>query len=136
MTGPHLPPGRAPVPTSARLGLTCLALAFACQGRAVGREDDPAKPDPAAAEFFETQVRPLLVEKCQSCHGGKKTGGGLSLTSRAAVLTGGETGPAVVPGKPAESLLIKAVNHAGDLRMPFKGKLTAKEVETLTLWVA
>ena len=132
MTASRLPPTRTPAPNLARPALAFVALAFACQSRA----GEPPGPDPAAAEFFETEVRPLLVEKCQSCHGGKKTEGGLSLTSRAAVLKGGETGPAVVPGKPAESLLVKAVNHTGDLKMPLKGKLTAKEVEKLTLWVA
>ena len=78
----------------------CVLLAFAYTTRA----DEPAKPDPAAVEFFEKDIRPLLVERCQKCHGDKKTSGGLSLTSRAALLKGGENGPAVVPGKPAESL--------------------------------
>ena len=136
MTGPHLPPGRAPAPTPALLGLACLALAFACPGHAVGRGDDPARPDPAGTEFFETEVRPLLVEKCQSCHGGKKTGGGLSLTRRAGMLAGGVAGRAAVPGKPAESLLIKAVHQTGALKMPLKGKFRAKEVAKRTLWVA
>jgi cytochrome c553 len=97
---------------------------------------EPAVPDSDGTEFFEREIRPLLVEKCQSCHGDKKTSGGLSLTSRALLLKGGENGPAVVPGKPTESLLIKAVNHTGELKMPLKGKLSAKEIENLTLWVA
>ena len=109
-----------------------LALVFGRSARA----DEPITADPGAAEFFEKEVRPLLVENCHKCHGAKKTEGGLSLTSRAAVLKGGERGPAVVPGKPTESLLIKAVNHTGDLKMPLKGKLSAKEVEKLTRWVA
>src|SRR5262245_5691998 len=126
------PSSLTPVPNPVRLALIFGALVFACQGRA----DEPVTPDPRAAEFFEKEVRPLLVEICHKCHGGKKTEGGLSLTSRAAVLKGGERGPAVVPGKPTESLLIKAVNHTGDLKMPLNGKLAAKEVEKLTLWVA
>jgi hypothetical protein len=68
--------------------------------------------------------------------GDKTSEGGLSLTSRAAAPTGGATGPAVIPGKPAESLLIKAVNHTGDLKMPPNGKLTPKEVEKFTLRVS
>ena len=108
--------------------LALASLALLTPGRA--RADEPT-----AAEVFEKEVRPLLVEKCQSCHGEKKTGGGLKLTSRDEVLKGGDSGPAVVPGKPAESLLIKAVNQAGDLKMPRKGKLSAKEIETLTRWV-
>jgi hypothetical protein len=92
------------------------------------------RADPAA-EFFEKEIRPLLAEKCQSCHGPKKTNGGLSLASRASALKGGDRGPSLVPGKPAESLLLKAVGHAGELKMPPKMKLSAKEIEKLTLWV-
>jgi hypothetical protein len=92
--------------------------------------------EPPAAEFFEKEVRPLLVERCQNCHGDQKQKGGLNLTSRVAILRGGERGPAAVPGKPEESLLVKAVRQAGDLKMPPKGQLTDREVATLTRWVA
>ena len=68
-----------------------LAPALACGARAA----EPHAPDPVAVESFEKEIRPLLVEKCQKCHGDKKTGGGLDLTSRAATLKGGENGPAV-----------------------------------------
>ncbi len=113
-----------------------LCCAFATLATATGaRAGQPGAPDPAAVEFFEKDIRPLIAEKCQSCHGEKKTSGGLILTSRAAVIKGGDSGPAVVPGKPAESLLLKAVSHTGDLKMPPKMKLTAKEIEKLTLWV-
>src|SRR5688500_18289187 len=60
-------------------------------------------------EFFEKNIRPILVERCYECHGPEKQKGGLRLDSRAAVLKGGESGPSVNPGKPAESLLWKAV---------------------------
>jgi hypothetical protein len=90
----------------------------------------------ADAEYFEKNVRPVLVEKCQRCHGGKKTEAGLDVKSRAGLLKGGESGPAVVPGKPAESLLLKAVKHSGDLKMPPDEKLTAKQIELLEQWIA
>ena len=51
-------------------------------------------------EFFEKQIRPILVERCQSCHGEQKPKGGLRLTSRDMLLRGGDTGPAISPGKP------------------------------------
>jgi hypothetical protein len=121
---------------AARRARVAWSLATIVVVTASARGANEPRSDPAAVEFFEKEVRPLLVEKCQSCHGEKKTGGGLSLTSRAALLEGGDHGPAVVPGKPAESLLIKAVNHAGELKMPQKGKLAANEIEKLTLWVA
>ncbi len=73
----------------------------------------------ADAEFFETRIRPVLHEHCVECHGAKKQKGGLRLDSRAGLMQGGESGDAVVPGKPAESLLLKAVRHEDkDLKMP------------------
>ncbi|MFM7150642.1 MAG: c-type cytochrome domain-containing protein, partial [Gemmataceae bacterium] len=81
-----------------------------------------ARPVPAS-DHFEKHIRPLLVEKCQSCHGEKKAKGGLRLDSRAAMVKGGDSGPVVVPGKPDESLLIQAVRQSGSLKMPPKGKL-------------
>jgi len=89
------------------------------------------------AEFFESKVRPLLVERCLECHtAGKKTKGGLALDSRAGWQKGGDTGPALVPGKPDDSLLIKAVRYGDpDLSMPPKKRLSAKDVATLTDWV-
>lgn len=85
--------------------------------------------------FFETDVRPLLVEHCQKCHGPKKQEAGLRLDSRQAILKGGDSGPAVVPGKPDESLLIGAVRHTGDVKMPPAGKLKDRQIVALTQWV-
>jgi hypothetical protein len=89
-----------------------------------------------ADEDFEKHVRPLLSAHCIKCHGPKKQSGGLRLDSRAALLEGGESGPAVAPGKPRQSLLITAVNRVGDVKMPPRGKLSANEIEKLTRWVA
>ena len=70
-------------------------------------------------EFFEQRIRPVLVEHCQSCHGPEKQKGDLRLDSRASLLKGGETGPAVIPGNPDASLLLKAISHADpELAMP------------------
>ena len=90
----------------------------------------------SASDFFENQVRPLLLAKCVSCHGAEKHKGSLRLDSRAGWATGGDSGPAVVPGKPDASLLIKAVRYLDkDLQMPPKKALTSQEVEILTRWV-
>ncbi|HEV2946149.1 MAG TPA: PSD1 and planctomycete cytochrome C domain-containing protein, partial [Gemmataceae bacterium] len=87
-------------------------------------------------DFFEKEVWPLLVARCHQCHGDlAKPKGKLHLTSRANVLQGGESGPAVVPGKPTESLLIQAIGYTEALKMPPKEKLPDGEVAILTRWV-
>jgi hypothetical protein len=96
------------------------------------------KPTPADIEFFEKRVRPVLVKHCYSCHSAdaKKVKGGLRLDTRDGVLKGGTSGPAVVPGDPARSLLVRAVRHADpDLKMPPETKLTATEIAGLEAWV-
>ncbi len=90
----------------------------------------------AGTEFFEKQIRPLLIEHCQACHGDKKQEGGLRLTSRDMLLKGGETGPAVVPGQPDESRLIRAVGYLDERKMPPKQKLAEADIAKLKRWVA
>ena len=89
-------------------------------------------------DFFEKKVRPLLAQQCFECHGpGSEQGeGGLRLDSRTAILKGGKSGPAVIPGKPGESLLIHAVNHDPAVEsMPPDRRLKNEEVATLVQWV-
>jgi hypothetical protein len=93
------------------------------------------KASPAVNDFFETEIRPLLAERCHKCHGENKPKSGLRLTSRAAVLKGGDTGPAAVPNMPDDSLLIQAVRHEGDLKMPPNEKLTPAQIELLVRWI-
>ena len=89
-----------------------------------------------ADDAFEAEVRPVLVEHCQGCHGPEKQKGGLRVDARSALVEGGDSGPAVEPGDPEKSLLIEAVRQAGDLKMPPKGKLTPDQVAALDRWVA
>src|SRR6185503_20337267 len=86
-------------------------------------------PTDAAVEF-ERDIRPLLAERCVSCHGEKKQKAQLRLDRRADAMKGGENGPVIVAGKPGESALLKAVTSAdADQIMPPKGdRLTEKEV--------
>lgn len=87
-------------------------------------------------EFFEKKIRPLLLTHCMECHSEKKVKGQLRMDSRASLLKGGETGPAVVPGKPEASLLIKAVHYKSEeLKMPPKGKLKDSEIADLEKWI-
>ena len=97
-----------------------------------------AEPTREQAEFFEKSVRPLLIEKCYSCHSDaqKKHKGGLVVDSLAGLQQGGDTGPALVPGNPDKSLIVEAVRYTNeDMQMPPKGKLADAEIAILTKWV-
>jgi len=103
---------------------------------AICRAEDEATA--AGEAFFEKKIRPLLVKRCYECHSAKskKLKGGLRVDSHAALLSGGDSGPAVAPNKPQDSLLIVAVNYQEeDLQMPPKGKLPEAEIALLTEWV-
>ena len=122
--------------------MSMCVLVFAAAMATVGvlslpaAEASPTSQAQAARDqFFEQSVRPLLAENCYSCHGDKKQKGGLRLDSLQAILKGGESGPAVVPGKPEESLLVEAINYEG-LEMPPNGKLDPAKVAILTRWVS
>src|SRR5579863_9436748 len=101
---------------------------FACT--ALARE-----PSPADIDFFEKQVRPILSQKCQKCHSASKQEGGLRLDTRDGLIKGGDSGAAIVPHKPSESLLIEAIGYGGDTRMPPVGKLADAQIAALTEWV-
>jgi cytochrome c553 len=96
-----------------------------------------APPDDAGNAFFEKRIRPILVQHCYACHSAqaKIPQAGLMLDSREGVRKGGDRGPAIVPGKPEESLLVKAVRYNGKPRMPEKGKLPANVIADLEQWV-
>ena len=95
-----------------------LVLLAAAMFGAIARADDPR----AALDYFEREVRPILVDACQKCHGADKQESDLRLDSREALLKGGVSGPAIVPGEPDKSLLIAAIRHAGDIQMPPQGQ--------------
>src|SRR4051812_17418253 len=122
------------------------ALAWALPASAAPVAADPsqqaqplAQPvSPEQAKFFEAKVRPLLAENCYKCHSDKKQKGHLRLDSLAAGLKGGENGPALIPGHPEKSRLIRAVAYTDeDLKMPpeERDRLSAEQVATLTEWV-
>ena len=99
----------------------------------------PAKISPADAAFFETKIRPVLIDNCYKCHShdADRVKGGFLLDSASALLMGGDTGPAIVPGNPKGSLLITAITYKDeDLQMPPKGKkLSDAQIADLTEWV-
>jgi Protein of unknown function (DUF1553)/Protein of unknown function (DUF1549)/Planctomycete cytochrome C len=115
--------------------LAPLALALPAWGGAFAadRPDDAAKVD-----FFEKKVRPVLVNQCYGCHSADtKPAGGLRVDDRKGLLTGGNAGPAIVPGKPKESLLLRRVTQKdAKRRMPLEGThLTTEQVAVLTRWI-
>jgi hypothetical protein len=88
-----------------------------------------------SSEFFESRIRPILANSCYACHTSSQLGN-LRVDSRDALLKGGKSGPAVVPGKPEESLLIRAVRQVDErLKMPMGGTLQEQEISDLTTWV-
>jgi hypothetical protein len=115
-----------------KCGFSCLLLMLALGWPATAAED---KPSPALLDFFETEIRPLLSDRCFKCHGNQKPKANLRLTSRAGILQGGDTGPAAVPGKPDQSLLIQAVRHENGLKMPPNRRLSQQQIDKLARWV-
>jgi cytochrome c553 len=86
-------------------------------------------------EFFETRIRPILANNCYSCHTTTAMGG-LKIDSREGLIKGGKSGPAIVPGKPEESLLIRAVRQVDErLKMPMGSRLKDQEIADLTTWI-
>lgn len=110
-------------------GRSALVLLILLAGQSVVRAQDEH------VRFFETDIRPLLIEHCSRCHGAEKQSGGLRIDSREALLRGGETGPAAVPGNPSESLMVQAVRRGGDLEMPPDKRLTEPQVAALAEWI-
>ncbi|WP_197446168.1 PSD1 and planctomycete cytochrome C domain-containing protein [Tautonia plasticadhaerens] len=102
-----------------------------------GAQEAPPADDPRAITFFETRIRPILVERCLSCHGPEEQEAGLRLDSRPLVFeVGGDSGPPVLPGDPDGSLLIEAIRYDSYVQMPPSSKLPDDEIARLTEWVA
>ncbi len=94
------------------------------------------KPDKAVIDFFEQKIRPVLVKHCYSCHSAevKSVKGGLYVDTRDGLRLGGNSGPAIVPGKPVESLLLKAMRY-DELEMPPSGKLADEVLADFEKWI-
>ena len=127
---------------SGAAGLSWLGLS-GCAAFNYAAADAPAEPkmDPAGLEFFEKNVRPIFTERCYECHSKEKgvSKGGLIMDSRAGLLSGGDLGPAVVPGDIKKSMLILAVHQTDpDLSMPPRkkgAKLSDAQIASLEQWI-
>ncbi|MDX1962928.1 MAG: PSD1 and planctomycete cytochrome C domain-containing protein [Pirellulales bacterium] len=121
-----------------------LAIIFICQicsakePETTANKSDEKELSAADREFFEKEIRPLLQNRCLECHAAsaKHENGNLHLDSRAGWQKGGDSGAAIIPGKPEESLLVAAIEHQPDSpEMPPTGKLPAAEIKLLREWV-
>lgn len=114
--------------------MTALLLAAALLAATVSAEP---KRSFTAEEvgFYEKQVLPILKDQCFKCHSGKKARGGLRLDSRAAILKGGDLGPAVLFDRLDASPLVKAIHFRDNLEMPPDGKLPAEKIDVLMRWL-
>jgi hypothetical protein len=99
----------------------------------------PLHAQPPDTTFFETKIRPVLVAKCYGCHSSTLASpmSGLTLDTKAGVLKGGMGGPVIVPGKPEESRLLKAIRYNDPaLQMPPTGKLSDSAIADFETWIA
>ena len=120
-----------------------VAAAVACPSRLLAEEpavtaSGPKASTPTPAVDYLRDVKPLLAKRCVACHGALQQKNGLRLDTAASMRRGGESGPAIVPGKPAESLLIQVVTGEAGFRMPPAGDgtpLTAAELDLLRRWI-
>ena len=86
-------------------------------------------------QFFQQRVAPILARRCSGCHNAELKDGGISVFDRASLLKGGSRGPAVVPGDPERSVLVRAIRHDSEPQMPPGPKMPAGEIKTLIEWV-
>ena len=121
---------------TARLGAPFACLLFTIGGvvpaATVSAQD--GTPTSVQVEFFENEIRPLLAENCFGCHAAGTGFGGLRLDSRTGLLAGGDSGPAIVPGRPGESALVQRL-HGRPLLMPPTGALPEDRIAALARWV-
>ena len=150
MLHPTPPTSARPASLGRRVGAALAAASLALNAAATDSQmmddgDSPAMAGQAPAltadevKFFESRIRPILIANCYGCHSvsSGKSRGGLRLDTREAMLSGGDSGPAVVPGDLDSSLLIRAVRYLdADYEMPPAGKLRDEDIKLLEEWVA
>lgn len=116
--------------------LQSLLLLCLCGPTALAQQPKtPPTGNTAATTFFETNVRPLLFEKCFTCHGDKQQQGGLRLDTAEGLHKGAVSGPVVIAGNSDKSTLIQVIRYQGNVKMPPAGKLPDAQIAALTEWV-
>jgi len=120
--------------------LCAVALLLMGCGLRIGAAQAAGQDEAAKPEFYSTKVLPIFQANCYHCHGGVNHKGGLSLETRPSILRGGHHGAALVPGNPANSLLVQLIRHEGPeddpMPMPSKQpKLSDADIATIERWV-
>ncbi len=116
----------------------CACLAMQVDNTQTASKSEVEKLTAEQLQFFESKIRPTLVDHCYECHAGSELSGKLSVESKRQLLRGGETGPALLSGERwQESLLLKAVSYQHEnLQMPPSGKLSEQQIQWLKKWVS
>ncbi|MEY2611925.1 MAG: hypothetical protein RL069_737, partial [Planctomycetota bacterium] len=118
------------------LGIVALNIVLVASSVVCAQDPEANSLTPQQVEFFESKVRPLLVEHCYECHSGAEEQGGLRLDNRQGLRQGGDTGPAINEERLGESLILRAVGYEDfDLQMPPSGKLPAESIRVFEEWV-
>ena len=102
---------------------TVLPVLMACVFTFLSEVGRAAEPTAEQVAFFESEVRPILINRCYDCHSEGSVESDLRVDSLGELIEGGTRGPAIVPGEPKQSLLVSAVEHSGQMYMPPKDKL-------------
>ena len=121
-------------PRLSSLGL-CASLCLVCIASALPQTQSLPEANAEQTAFFETKIRPVLAENCQSCHGKTSQNGELRLDTAAGILKGGSSGEKIISTDPAQSILVKAVHQSGSLKMPPGKKLKPEEIANLEAWI-
>ncbi len=133
----HLLPSEIGCQMIRHTAIRAAVLLVLLEANALALADEPQPSfSEADLEFFEKEVRPILASRCYECHGPDAQEGSLRLDSRLTILAGGDTGPAIEPGRPEESLLIDAINYGDIYEMPPSDQLPDEEIAVLTKWVS
>jgi len=135
----HLPTSRFLMSMLKHLFLAAIGLVWISSAATLAEETSSTQPQftEAQLDFFEKKVRPILVTRCYECHGpeSEPAEGNLVLGSHSELLQGGDSGPAVEPGKVDESLLIDSIRYDGLYQMPPKSRMPDDEIAILETWV-
>ncbi len=110
-------------------------VAWGTASLAVADPTTVAAIDPTLLDHFEARVRPVLIERCQGCHGPDEQSSSFRVDSRDAILKGGEFGQAIVPGEPEKSPLVESIRRHGERPMPPDDPLAPDQVDAIVHWV-